>query len=216
MVSWGPTQYHVRHLIIRSCKVLEARDRLLKYLYRFENLAGVSAAVLSRHLPNFRAIGKLQPPVLRLRDFARSNNKTYAMIEFNLALCNDYLNGSVEKTHNSTTDASYISFALSFQDMIIWFCHHVSFVCRLCVPPLRLAWVLISLTCGLWSTTRYQNPSKVTTRSRAVLAVTDASLPAFFTTVTRTWHAYDAWWKVSHNFHNTLIKEGMSPWWPPW
>ena len=40
------------------------------------NLTGTSAAALPRYLPNFRAIGKVQTRISRLRDFTRSCGKT--------------------------------------------------------------------------------------------------------------------------------------------
>ena len=40
------------------------------------NLTGTSAAVLPRYLPNFRAIGKVETRISRLRDFTRSCCKT--------------------------------------------------------------------------------------------------------------------------------------------
>ena len=40
------------------------------------NLTGASAAVLPRRLPNFKAIQAFQHPLSRIRDFARSYNKT--------------------------------------------------------------------------------------------------------------------------------------------
>ena len=40
------------------------------------NLTGTSAAVLPRYLPNFRAIGKVQTRISRLRDFTTSCGKT--------------------------------------------------------------------------------------------------------------------------------------------
>ena len=45
------------------------------------NLTGTSAALLPRYLPNFRAIGKVQTRISRLRDFARSCGKTsYSLV----------------------------------------------------------------------------------------------------------------------------------------
>ena len=40
------------------------------------NLTGTSAAALPRNLPNFRAIGKVQTQISRLRNFTRSCGKT--------------------------------------------------------------------------------------------------------------------------------------------
>ena len=55
---------------------LEAARLDVSIVVSLWNLTGTSAAVLPRYLPNFRAIGKIQTRISRLRDFTRSCGKT--------------------------------------------------------------------------------------------------------------------------------------------
>ena len=55
---------------------LEAARFGFKLFQSLWNLAGTSAALLPRYLPNFRAIRALQHPISRLRHFTRFGGKT--------------------------------------------------------------------------------------------------------------------------------------------
>ena len=54
---------------------LKGARSVIEMLVSLWNLAVASSAVLSRHLPTFRAIGKISPPISCLRFFARSYDK---------------------------------------------------------------------------------------------------------------------------------------------
>ena len=66
---------------------LEVARLLVWIIASLWNLTAASAAVLPRCLSNFRAIGRFQTPISRLRDFTRSYHKTSYRILKQSLLC---------------------------------------------------------------------------------------------------------------------------------
>ena len=115
------------------------------------NLSDTSTALLSSHLPNFRAIGKFQPPILHLGDFARAYNSWVrtakltigdgnlsgltvpkgsqrSIISYEIHFCTDQV-----KTHREVRfwfDLSYNAMEVHGQMLRIKFCSFLFVFCR--------------------------------------------------------------------------------------
>ena len=74
------SQHPIKRLIVRSHVDSNPRDRVVECVYPFRNLADDVVAVLPKHLSNLMAIGTFETPISRLRDFARSHDKTSYVI----------------------------------------------------------------------------------------------------------------------------------------